>query len=105
MGWFWFIPTFHMTHPRPSSDTDTPVTFHLTRKEIDFPLGIGSNIIDVEVTMKWCAESADVLSPPSRQESTKSGDTDPDGSATAAVQSAIGGTGQGAVEAAQVGSE
>ena len=96
-----------MTHPRPAIDTDTPVTFHLSRKEIDFPLGIGANIIDVDVTMKWCAESTDVVSPPSRQGSAESreGKTDPDGSATAAVQAVVGGPGEGAAEAAQMGEE
>ncbi|RDX54610.1 phosphatases II [Lentinus brumalis] len=64
MGWFWFIPTFHMHHPRgPGNES---ATFVLTRKELDFPVGIGANIIDVSVSMEWCSEAADVVSPPAR---------------------------------------
>ena len=64
MGWFWFIPTFHMHHPRGAAEQSA--TFVLTRKELDFPVGIGANIIDVAVSMEWCSEAADVLSPPER---------------------------------------
>ncbi|KAI0711274.1 phosphatases II [Earliella scabrosa] len=64
MGWFWFIPTFHMHHPRGAAEQGA--TFVLTRKELDFPVGIGANIIDVAVSMEWCSEVADVLSPPER---------------------------------------
>ena len=64
MGWFWFIPTFHMHHPRgPGNESATLV---LTRKELDFPVGIGANLIDVAVSMEWCSEAADVVSPPER---------------------------------------
>ena len=38
----------------------------LTRKELDFPVGIGANLIDVAVSMEWCSEAADVVSPPER---------------------------------------
>ncbi|KAH9942829.1 phosphatases II [Amylocystis lapponica] len=55
MGWFWFIPTFHMPHPRVAGQA---ASLLLRRKEIDFPLGIGSNIIDVEVSMEWCSEES-----------------------------------------------
>jgi len=53
MGWFWFIPTFHILQV-PSSTT-TLLT--LTRKEIDFPIGIGHEIIDVNVSLEWMPES------------------------------------------------
>ncbi|KAI0746880.1 phosphatases II [Daedaleopsis nitida] len=69
MGWFWFIPTFHMPHPRGLDQEST--TFVLTRKEVDFPVGIGANIIDVAVSMEWCSEAADVVDPPERVNSAE----------------------------------
>ena len=69
MGWFWFIPTFHMHHPRgPGNESATLV---LTRKELDFPVGIGANLIDVAVSMEWCSEAADVVDPPERVNSAE----------------------------------
>ncbi|EKM56934.1 uncharacterized protein PHACADRAFT_93074 [Phanerochaete carnosa HHB-10118-sp] len=104
MGWFWFIPTFHMAHPR--SQTQQPTVYPLTRKEIDFPLGIGSHLIDVVVSMEWCAPDADVLSPPAREDSQDSveGRGDPTGIGAAIHAAAIGET-QQATEASQVGNE
>ncbi len=57
MGWFWFIPTFHMPHPIPSSASEktAPTHFKLSRKEVDFPLGIGSHLVDVDIEMEWIA--------------------------------------------------
>jgi phosphatidylinositol-3,4,5-trisphosphate 3-phosphatase/dual-specificity protein phosphatase PTEN len=59
MGWLWFIPTFHMPHPPPSSTAPSyPTTkFMLTRKELDFPLGVGSGIIDVGISLEWFRET------------------------------------------------
>ncbi|PBK77978.1 phosphatases II [Armillaria solidipes] len=60
MGWMWFIPIFHMPPPPSTSDArDMPTvsTFRLTRKDLDFPLGIGSSILDVEVALEWLSES------------------------------------------------
>ncbi|KAG6820917.1 hypothetical protein H0H93_009691 [Arthromyces matolae] len=48
MGWFWFVPAFHMI-----SSSEEPTKLLLARKEIDFPLGLGSAIIDVEIQMEW----------------------------------------------------
>jgi phosphatidylinositol-3,4,5-trisphosphate 3-phosphatase/dual-specificity protein phosphatase PTEN len=55
MGWLWFIPTFHMPHPRSSSQA--PTKFVLTRKDIDFPWGVGAGIIDVEISLEWYSET------------------------------------------------
>jgi phosphatidylinositol-3,4,5-trisphosphate 3-phosphatase/dual-specificity protein phosphatase PTEN len=58
IGWMWFIPTFHMP-PLPSTGivggaTPAPKsTFTLTRKEIDFPIGLGSAIVDFAIDMEW----------------------------------------------------
>ncbi|KAF5383289.1 hypothetical protein D9615_005022 [Tricholomella constricta] len=49
MAWLWFIPTFHMLPASESAST----TLCLTRKELDFPLGLGSGIVDVAVGMEW----------------------------------------------------
>ncbi len=70
MGWFWFIPTFHMLeHSRRSAQQSA--TFVLTRKELDFPVGIGAHIIDITVSMEWCPDTADILSPPERVDSAE----------------------------------
>ncbi|EDR01925.1 uncharacterized protein LACBIDRAFT_310144 [Laccaria bicolor S238N-H82] len=66
MGWLWFIPTFHMPPPPPSPETSSPPSktkFVLTRKELDFPVGLGSGIVDVEIEMEW------IPGPPSSSES------------------------------------
>lgn len=104
MGWFWFIPTFHMTHPRRS--TGEPTSFRLTRKEVDFPLGIGSHIVDVTVSMEWCAPEADVVCPPTRQDSQDSaeGRGEPTGLGAVLEAAAIGET-RDAAAAAAVGDE
>ncbi|KAF8899795.1 hypothetical protein CPB84DRAFT_1836771 [Gymnopilus junonius] len=75
MGWFWFIPTFHMPQPPPSSSASLPSTTKakviLTRKDLDFALGIGSSIIDVEIEMEWVV-------PPSPVSSATTPATEPD---------------------------
>jgi len=66
MGWLWFVPTFHMPQPPPSCglsppstmSTPTKTTFLLTRKDLDFPLGLGSAIIDVEIELEWVPPAA-----------------------------------------------
>ena len=59
-----------MPHPRTPDGQST--TLVLKRKELDFPIGIGANIIDVAVTLDWVPEKADVLEPPSREGSLAS---------------------------------
>lgn len=54
MGWLWFIPAFHMSAPFAQPENTTK--FLLTRQEIDFPLGIGSAIVDVEISLEWLRE-------------------------------------------------
>ncbi|KAK0459561.1 uncharacterized protein EV420DRAFT_1269032 [Desarmillaria tabescens] len=60
MGWMWFIPIFHMP-PLPSTsdarDAPKASTFRLMQKDLDFPLGIGSSILDVELALEWLTES------------------------------------------------
>ncbi|KAI0635264.1 phosphatases II [Trametes polyzona] len=104
MGWFWFIPTFHMPHPRGAAEQSA--TLVLTRKEIDFPVGIGSNIIDVSVSMEWCSEAADVINPPARQGSVESaqGQGEPAGVA-GSLQVMAEGNVKGMVEAKQAADE
>ncbi|KAJ3862635.1 phosphatases II [Lentinula novae-zelandiae] len=71
MGWLWFIPTFHMPQPPPYSDPPQPSNisskFVLQRKELDFALGIGSSIIDVEISLEWLKETeVETVQPPAR---------------------------------------
>lgn len=100
MGWFWFIPTFHMPHPR--QDGQMTTTLKLTRQEVDFAIGVGSYIVDLDVNLEWCPESADVISPPERQTSVESqeGRSEPSGLATTLEAVAAGDVAQ-AVEAKQ----
>lgn len=53
MTWLWFIPAFHITPETPSS------SFVLPRDDLDFPIGIGKDIIDVELKMEWCQDEVD----------------------------------------------
>ena len=60
MGWLWFIPTFHMPHPPTTGATSIaggmPAThLLLTRKEVDFAIGAGARIIDVDIALDWVA--------------------------------------------------
>ncbi|KAL7284123.1 hypothetical protein ACG7TL_001404 [Trametes sanguinea] len=88
MGWFWFIPTFHMPHPR-GSDEQQSATLVLARKEIDFPVGIGSNIVDVSVSMEWCSEAADVMKQPATEEGTDPGEGNGESTGIAATLQAV----------------
>ncbi|KAF8499993.1 phosphatases II [Gautieria morchelliformis] len=54
MGWLWFVPAFYMPQPLPRAD-DVPQSTHirLSRKDVDFPLGIGSWIVDIDIEIEW----------------------------------------------------
>ncbi|TRM68147.1 hypothetical protein BD626DRAFT_424809 [Schizophyllum amplum] len=75
MGWSWFVPTFHMPQPppgvgSPKDITPSRTTMHLTRKELDFPIGIGEHVLDVEIDMEWLRpEDAEAVQPPAREDS------------------------------------
>lgn len=88
-----------MQHPR---SPGLATTLRLNRKELDFPLGIGANIIDLEVTMEWCSETAGVVAPPARQSSSESGAGEGEPAGLAATMKAVtaGNLGE-AVEAKQ----
>ena len=64
MGWFWFIPAFHV------AEGEEVKKWKLTRKELDFPLGVGSDIVDVEVEMERVDET--LGEPPARVSSLES---------------------------------
>lgn len=51
MGWIWFIPAFHVNLPTVEFTKAEQLLF--VRKEVDFPIGIGSALLNVEVSMKW----------------------------------------------------
>ncbi|KAI6099500.1 hypothetical protein EDD16DRAFT_1497475 [Pisolithus croceorrhizus] len=50
LGWFWFIPAFHISPDVASSE----VVF--TRSEIDFAMGMGKSLVDVNISMVWCTD-------------------------------------------------
>ncbi|KAJ7695502.1 hypothetical protein B0H17DRAFT_1131536 [Mycena rosella] len=66
MCWLWLIPAFHMP---PAGAAAGPTTFTLTRKEVDFPLGVGSTIVDVAIEMEWAEGEA--VQPPARAQSAE----------------------------------
>ncbi|KZP14936.1 hypothetical protein FIBSPDRAFT_1048458 [Athelia psychrophila] len=75
MGWIWFIPAFHI--PPALSLSSAPTKILLTRKEIDFPLGIGAALIDVEIAISSCSNSEEeIVQPPARQTSQESREGD-----------------------------
>ena len=94
MGWLWFIPAFHM-----DSSNKAETTFRLSRQEVDFPLGLGSHIVDVTASLEWCGPSpVDVVDPPPRQSSEDSaqGKSEPTGLGTALDAAAAGKLGDAA---------
>ncbi|TFK41650.1 hypothetical protein BDQ12DRAFT_703689 [Crucibulum laeve] len=106
MGWVWFIPAFHMPQPPPSSSNPNPATpskkFVLTRKEVDFPVGIGSGLVDVEISMEWVTpedvhraeDLADVEPPPRAKSGDALDDTTEPGGLAATVQAIVGSAGE-----------
>ena len=107
MGWLWFIPTFHMPQPPPSSDptqpqpSSTTSTFVLKRKEIDFPLGVGSYIVDVEISLEWLKDTEiEVVQPPARVTTEDEVTVEPSGLA-ATVEAVTAGSVPEVVEAKQ----
>lgn len=64
MGWFWFIPAFHFDQEGKKK------RWKLTKKELDFPLGLGSDIVDVEIEMERADEM--LAEPPARVSSVES---------------------------------
>lgn len=65
-GWFWLIPAFHMPERVPGQARQPPTRFLLTRKDVDFPLGVGEALVDVEVEMEWCDDNREL---PAKQSS------------------------------------
>jgi len=105
MGWLWFIPSFHMPQPPlGAAQQENRTKLVLTRKEIDFPLGIGSDIIDVEILMEWLKESdGEAVQPPARpreDRETVVSHSEPTGLATT-MQAATADTLREVVEAKQ----
>lgn len=107
IGWIWFIPAFHIpsAFPLPSA----PAKILLARKEIDFPLGIGAALIDVEISISACSNSdEEIVQPPARQTSQESregdGKSEPAGFA-ATVEAAVAAAGSGEVVDARQGAE
>ncbi|KAH7882372.1 hypothetical protein F5I97DRAFT_1816987 [Phlebopus sp. FC_14] len=49
LGWLWFIPAFHIS---PESSSSSVI---LTRDEIDFAIGLGKALIDVELSLVRCS--------------------------------------------------
>lgn len=76
MGWFWFIPTFHIPPPDDAAGMG-PFSFTLTRKEVDFVVGAGTALVDVQVSMEWVRpprtqDGKQELQPPKTQTSADS---------------------------------
>ncbi|KAL5514191.1 hypothetical protein ACEPAG_2279 [Sanghuangporus baumii] len=113
MGWFWFIPAFHMPSA-PQSSTATAeqppgsniTHFVVTRKEVDFPIAAGAALVDVDVSLEWIVPGADSevdrRGPPKTQtseDSAKGEGGEPGSGLLAGIQAAVSdASGRGAVE-------
>lgn len=95
MGWFWFIPAFHFAEGERSKK------WKLARKDLDFPLGVGSDIVDVEVEMERVDET--MAEPPARVSSIESraGKGEPGSSVVNAAHSFVSGDVEDALRAHQ----
>jgi phosphatidylinositol-3,4,5-trisphosphate 3-phosphatase/dual-specificity protein phosphatase PTEN len=95
MGWFWFTPAFHF------AQGEKRKKWKLTRKELDFPLGVGSDIVDVEIEMERV--DGTLAEPPARVTSIESraGKGEPDSTAAGVTQVLVSGDIEDAVKANQ----
>ena len=95
MGWFWFIPAFHF------AEGEGKKKWKLTKKDLDFPLGMGSDIVDVEVEMERADET--LAEPPERVNSRESraGKGEPSSSAANVAHSLVSGDVEDALRANQ----
>lgn len=64
MGWIWFIPSFHMTPP--TTDISAPQMVHLklTKSDVDFHLGPGAWILDIDISLEWVPQTISQDAPP-----------------------------------------
>jgi len=91
MGWFWFVPAFHF------AEGERRKKWKLTRKELDFPLGVGSDIVDVEIDMESVGET--LAEPPARVSSIESraGKGEPSSTVANVAHTLVSGNAEGAV--------
>jgi phosphatidylinositol-3,4,5-trisphosphate 3-phosphatase/dual-specificity protein phosphatase PTEN len=90
--------------PHDLSSKQETTRFLLTRKEVDFPLGVGSAIVDVEILLQACEEAeTEMVQPLARQtsqESREQGTGEPVGIASTVQAVAAGGVAE-AIEVKQ----
>ncbi|KAI0065275.1 hypothetical protein BV25DRAFT_1836579 [Artomyces pyxidatus] len=84
--WFWLIPVFHVSDLSPDAE---PTTMTFKKSDLDFPIGLGSSLIDVQLTFQPMPADAP-SEPPSR---AMSGQSEVD-----VVQEKRGGVLEGAAE-------
>lgn len=74
MTWLWIIPAFLLPPlPTNSSSNPDPVTLTFDKSDCDFPIGLGSDIIDVQMTFQQIMPDTP-SEPPPRQGSEDSDD-------------------------------
>jgi len=83
MGWFWFIPAFHF------AEGERTKRWRLTRKDLDFPLGLGSEIVELEVEMEKVDET--LAEPPARVSTIESRAGKPSSSVVDVAHSLVSG--------------
>jgi phosphatidylinositol-3,4,5-trisphosphate 3-phosphatase and dual-specificity protein phosphatase PTEN len=57
MGWLWILPLFHLNQPPSQKGEKTTIQFK--RSDVDFPLGYGALLVDVELTLGWDLDTPD----------------------------------------------
>ena len=89
------IPAFHF------AEGERKKKWKLTRKELDFPLGVGSDIIDVEIEMERADET--LAEPPARVSSIESraGKGEPSSTVANVTHTLVAGNVEDAVRAQQ----
>lgn len=95
MGWLWFIPAFHF------AEGERRKKWKLERRELDFPLGVGSDIVDVEIEMERVDET--LAEPPARVSSIESraGKGEPSSTVANIAYTLVSGDVEGAVSTQQ----
>jgi phosphatidylinositol-3,4,5-trisphosphate 3-phosphatase and dual-specificity protein phosphatase PTEN len=95
MGWLWIVPLFHLQQPLSRQGEKTTVL--LKQSDVDFPLGYGTLLVDIELTLGWDLDTPDEELPREPERSASGNEKEPE---AGGVLAAFGGDVQ-AVQAAR----
>jgi phosphatidylinositol-3,4,5-trisphosphate 3-phosphatase/dual-specificity protein phosphatase PTEN len=75
MGWLWIVPLFHLQQPPLRRREKT--TLLLKRSDVDFPLGYGALLVDLELTLGWDVKPPDEELPREPEQSVSGNESEP----------------------------